>query len=142
MDMTNDIDTVPQVRGGLTFREGHFICEAIHETGLLVALDLMVCTIGYLIFPEAATEMTQQEVNPGLADAESARNTVSVGCSLVRAALGSCTLVRIRHTILNMFLQVKPCCERAKARFVAEFFFVPVVHYPRIFCAIQPLERH
>jgi arginase family enzyme len=31
-----------QVRGGLTFREGHYICEAIHETGLLVALDLMV----------------------------------------------------------------------------------------------------
>jgi len=30
----------------------------------------------------------QQEVNPGLADAESVRNTVSVGCSLVRAALG------------------------------------------------------
>lgn len=32
-----------QVRGGLTFREGHYICEAIHETGLLVAFDLMVC---------------------------------------------------------------------------------------------------
>jgi arginase len=31
-----------QVRGGLTFREGHYICEAIWETGLLVALDLMV----------------------------------------------------------------------------------------------------
>jgi len=61
------------VRGGLTFREGHYICEAIHETGLLVALDLM-------------------EVNPGLADAESARNTVSVGCSLVRAALGETLL--------------------------------------------------
>ncbi|KAG6814560.1 hypothetical protein H0H92_000088 [Tricholoma furcatifolium] len=29
------------VRGGLTFREGHYICEAIYETGLLVALDLM-----------------------------------------------------------------------------------------------------
>jgi arginase len=31
-----------KVRGGLTFREGHYICEAIHETGLLVGLDLMV----------------------------------------------------------------------------------------------------
>ncbi|KAG2019991.1 arginase [Coprinopsis cinerea AmutBmut pab1-1] len=30
------------VRGGLTFREGHYICEAIYETGLLVAMDLMV----------------------------------------------------------------------------------------------------
>ncbi|KIJ44281.1 hypothetical protein M422DRAFT_75327 [Sphaerobolus stellatus SS14] len=29
------------VRGGLTFREGHYICEAIYETGLLVAVDLM-----------------------------------------------------------------------------------------------------
>lgn len=30
------------VRGGLTFREGHYICEAIAETGLLVGLDIMV----------------------------------------------------------------------------------------------------
>jgi arginase len=34
--------TSRQVRGGLSFREGHYICEAISETGLLVALDLMV----------------------------------------------------------------------------------------------------
>ena len=34
-----------QVRGGLTFREGHYICEAIAETGLLVALDLMASRI-------------------------------------------------------------------------------------------------
>jgi len=61
------------VRGGLTFREGHYICEAIYETGLLVALDLM-------------------EVNPALADAESVRQTVTVGCSLVRSALGETLL--------------------------------------------------
>lgn len=61
------------VRGGLTFREGHYICEAIHETGLLVALDLM-------------------EVNPSLADPESVRKTVAVGCSLVRSALGETLL--------------------------------------------------
>ncbi|KAG1891451.1 Ureohydrolase [Suillus subluteus] len=61
------------VRGGLTFREGHYICEAIHETGLLVALDLM-------------------EVNPALADAESVRQTVTVGCSLVRSALGKSSI--------------------------------------------------
>lgn len=36
--------------------------------------------------------VTKQEVNPGLADAESVRNTVSVGCSLVRAALGWCSV--------------------------------------------------
>lgn len=61
------------VRGGLTFREGHYICEAIHETGLLIALDLM-------------------EVNPSLADPESVRMTINVGCSLVRAALGETLL--------------------------------------------------
>ncbi|KAF8735837.1 hypothetical protein AX14_001412 [Amanita brunnescens Koide BX004] len=61
------------VRGGLTFREGHYICEAISETGLLVALDLM-------------------EVNPSLADVDSVQQTVAVGCSLVRAALGETLL--------------------------------------------------
>ena len=52
-----------------------------------------------------------QEVNPGLADAESVRKTVSVGCSLVRAALGSYSLGRTRSEILNIPLQAKPCCE-------------------------------
>ncbi|KAJ2537070.1 Arginase, catabolizes arginine to ornithine and urea, partial [Coemansia sp. RSA 1933] len=51
------------VRGGLTFREGHYICEAVAETGCLVALDLV-------------------EVNPSLGDPESLRQTVGVGCSL------------------------------------------------------------
>lgn len=61
------------VRGGLTFREGHYICEAIHETGLLVAFDIM-------------------EVNPSLADAAAVEQTVAVGCSLVRSALGETLL--------------------------------------------------
>jgi arginase len=61
------------VRGGLTFREGHYICEALWETGLLVALDLM-------------------EVNPSLADEASVKQTVAVGCSLVRSALGETLL--------------------------------------------------
>ncbi|KJA27147.1 hypothetical protein HYPSUDRAFT_35715 [Hypholoma sublateritium FD-334 SS-4] len=61
------------VRGGLTFREGHYICEAIYETGLLVAMDLM-------------------EVNPSLADAVSVAQTVAVGCSLLRSALGETLL--------------------------------------------------
>ncbi|KAK2466822.1 hypothetical protein APHAL10511_001080 [Amanita phalloides] len=61
------------VRGGLTFREGHYICEAISETGLLVALDLM-------------------EVNPSLADLQSVEQTVAVGCSLVRCAVGETLL--------------------------------------------------
>lgn len=57
------------VRGGLTFREGHYICEAVHETGCLVAFDIM-------------------EVNPSLADKAAADATVAVGCSLTRSALG------------------------------------------------------
>ncbi|KAF9463238.1 arginase [Collybia nuda] len=61
------------VRGGLTFREGHYICEAVCETGLLVALDLV-------------------EVNPSLADDASVEQTVAVGCSLVRSALGETLL--------------------------------------------------
>lgn len=58
------------VRGGLSFREGCYICEAVCETGLLVAMDLV-------------------EVNPSLGtDASSAQQTLEVGCSLVRSALG------------------------------------------------------
>ncbi|CAJ2509696.1 Uu.00g147220.m01.CDS01 [Anthostomella pinea] len=52
------------VRGGLTLREGDYICESVHETGSLVAIDLV-------------------EVNPSLA-AESdlgAHETVRAGCS-------------------------------------------------------------
>jgi hypothetical protein len=57
------------VRGGLTFREGHYICEALHETGLLVAMDLM-------------------EVNPSLMSDVDVATTVAVGCSLIRSAMG------------------------------------------------------
>ncbi|KAJ5493134.1 Arginase [Penicillium diatomitis] len=60
------------VRGGLTLREGDFICECVHETGNLVAMDLV-------------------EVNPSL-EAVGAAETIRAGCSLVRSALGD-TLV-------------------------------------------------
>ena len=61
------------MRGGLTFREGHYICEAIHETGLLVALDIM-------------------EVNPTLGDAAQHLQTIQIGCSLTRASMGETLL--------------------------------------------------
>jgi len=61
------------VRGGLTFREGHYICEAVAETGLLVALDIM-------------------EVNPSIKDSVAVHQTVAVGCSLARCALGETLL--------------------------------------------------
>ena len=60
------------VRGGLTLREGDFICESVHETGSLVAVDLV-------------------EVNPSL-DEQGASDTVRAGCSIVRSALGDTLL--------------------------------------------------
>ncbi|KAB8074691.1 hypothetical protein BDV29DRAFT_173126 [Aspergillus leporis] len=60
------------VRGGLTLREGDFICECVHETGNLVAMDLV-------------------EVNPSL-ESVGASETIRTGCSLVRSALGDTLL--------------------------------------------------
>jgi arginase len=60
------------VRGGLTLREGDFIAECVHETGSLVALDLV-------------------EVNPSLEEAGAAE-TVRSGVSIVRCALGDTLL--------------------------------------------------
>ncbi|THX99469.1 Ureohydrolase [Aureobasidium pullulans] len=60
------------VRGGLTLREGDFIAECVHETGSLVALDLV-------------------EVNPSL-EAHGASETVRAGISIVRCGLGDTLL--------------------------------------------------
>jgi arginase len=62
------------VRGGLTFRESHYICEAIAETNLLVSLDLM-------------------EVNPSIsAEPHAVAATLNIGRSLVRSAIGESDL--------------------------------------------------
>lgn len=42
LDPTVAPSTGTPVRGGLTFREGHYICEEVYATGCLVALDIMV----------------------------------------------------------------------------------------------------
>ncbi|KAI9756175.1 MAG: Arginase, catabolizes arginine to ornithine and urea [Lichina confinis] len=60
------------VRGGLTLREGDFIAECVHETGSLVAMDLV-------------------EVNPHI-DEPGSRETIRSGCSIVRCALGESLL--------------------------------------------------
>jgi len=60
------------VRGGLTYREGCYICESLHETGCLVAVDMM-------------------EVNPTL-ERDLALETVRVATALVRCALGETLL--------------------------------------------------
>jgi arginase len=64
------------VRGGLTLREGDYIAECVHETGSLIAMDLV-------------------EVNPTLESGINdigAHETVRAGCSLVRCALGESLL--------------------------------------------------
>ena len=60
------------VRGGLTLREGDFICECVHGTGRCVGIDLV-------------------EVNP-LLEANGREETVRAGVSLVRCALGDTLL--------------------------------------------------
>lgn len=62
------------VRGGLTWREGSYICEALSETGNLVGMDLV-------------------EVNPSLGEhPEAARETAVVAVSLIKSALGDVIL--------------------------------------------------
>lgn len=59
------------VRGGLTFREAHYLVEAISESGNLGSLDMV-------------------EVNPELGSSpEDARHTVDMGLALISSALGS-----------------------------------------------------
>lgn len=60
------------VRGGLTLREGDYIAECVHQTGSLIAMDLV-------------------EVNPSL-ETRGASETIRAGCSLVRSALGDTLL--------------------------------------------------
>ncbi|KAI9594415.1 arginase [Syncephalis fuscata] len=73
LDPTVAPSTGTPVRGGLTFREGHYICEEIAATGQLVAMDMV-------------------EVNPSLGDMKALEQTVKIGCSLVRCALGETLL--------------------------------------------------
>lgn len=59
------------VRGGLTWREACYLCEAVAETGRLVGLDLVEC-------------------NPLLSD--DPQSTIDLGLSLVKSALGDSLL--------------------------------------------------
>ncbi|KAK9471735.1 uncharacterized protein V1510DRAFT_419472 [Dipodascopsis tothii] len=58
------------VRGGLSWRESCYICEAVAETGNLAAMDLVEC-------------------NPSLGDSPASVNkTITAACTLVRSAMG------------------------------------------------------
>jgi arginase len=58
------------VRGGLTFREAHFVAEAVAETGLLVSMDMV-------------------EVNPQLGSSECQDRTASLATQIIGSALGN-----------------------------------------------------
>ncbi|KAJ3118600.1 Arginase, catabolizes arginine to ornithine and urea [Phlyctochytrium bullatum] len=56
LDPTVAPATGTPVRGGLTFREGHYIMEIMHQTGSLVAVDIM--EVNPLLGDEAARKQT------------------------------------------------------------------------------------
>jgi len=58
------------VRGGLTFREAHYVVEAVSESRHLGSLDMV-------------------EVNPGLGTFEESKETIEMGLALVASAMGS-----------------------------------------------------
>ncbi|BFZ54198.1 Arginase, catabolizes arginine to ornithine and urea [Savitreella phatthalungensis] len=75
------------VRGGLTFREGTFICEAVAETGCLVSMDVVE------VNPSLAAVAAQErgDTDNRIAEIE-LRKTVEIANALVRCALGETLL--------------------------------------------------
>ncbi|CAB4377102.1 unnamed protein product [Rhizophagus irregularis] len=79
LDPTVAPSTGTPVRGGLTFREGHYICEAIHDTGCVVAVDIMEVAIPD---PEIFPDIDETQIFA----------TVTVGLSLIRCCFGETLL--------------------------------------------------
>lgn len=65
--------TGTKVRGGLSFREAHYVCEATHASGRLTSMDMV-------------------EVNPLLDPGQGADDTGDIGVSCVGSALGETLL--------------------------------------------------
>ena len=61
------------VRGGLTFREGNFICERLYATGKLTSMELV-------------------EVNPDYRSKQPSDTTVEMGLTLIGSAMGQTLL--------------------------------------------------
>ena len=57
------------VRGGLTWREAHFVAEEVASTGQLVSMDLV-------------------EVNPALMGEQEVSSTLAMGVDIIGSALG------------------------------------------------------
>jgi len=73
LDPTVAPATGTRVKGGLSYREAHYVCEAAAETGLLTSMDMV-------------------EVNPKLGNDEEAKMTVNLAVELVQSALGKSIL--------------------------------------------------
>lgn len=69
LDPNEAPSTGTRVRGGLSFREGSFVCEFVHKTNQLVSMDLV-------------------EINPALGTPEEVELTVNTGISMLTSALG------------------------------------------------------
>ncbi len=61
------------VRGGLTWREAHFVAESVAKCGSLASAEIV-------------------ELNPTLADGQGASETIELGHQLVNALMGECIL--------------------------------------------------
>lgn len=61
--------TGTSVRGGLTFREGNFVCEALYESGKMTSMELV-------------------EVNPLIKSELDAKSTLDMSISLISSAMG------------------------------------------------------
>eukprot|EP00121_Abeoforma_whisleri_P005115 Awhi_evm1s4627 len=69
LDPTEAPTTGTPVRGGLSFREGAYLCEYIQKNMNLVSMELV-------------------EINPKLGTQEEVDLTVKTGLSMIRCALG------------------------------------------------------
>jgi arginase len=62
--------TGTRVSGGLSYREGYYVCEALAETGALCSMDMV-------------------EVNPSLSSEEESAKTVQMAVGLIASAMGN-----------------------------------------------------
>jgi arginase len=66
-------DTGTAVRGGLTFREGNYVCEALYATGKLRSMELV-------------------EVNPSLHSDMDSKQTIEMAMTLLASTMGQTIL--------------------------------------------------
>eukprot|EP00565_Helicotheca_tamesis_P007211 CAMPEP_0185736818 /NCGR_PEP_ID=MMETSP1171-20130828/28855_1 /TAXON_ID=374046 /ORGANISM="Helicotheca tamensis, Strain CCMP826" /LENGTH=426 /DNA_ID=CAMNT_0028407555 /DNA_START=92 /DNA_END=1372 /DNA_ORIENTATION=- len=69
VDPTQAPATGTAVRGGLTFREAHYVAEAVAKSGALASAEVV-------------------EVNPTLSDGKGARETVDLGLQIITSLMG------------------------------------------------------